>query len=149
MDNFSFKKIMGILGLDKDIDIKTQLFGPPENTSIDKFNFLQQNRPNNKLFNNIISNITDREVEYINYDCECLSGVAGIIDTIPKDNMMTYYENDIYTKCYIYLHNIKIVKWCNLFRETTTQREKILTFISPVNYSSIRRITVMIITLKQ
>jgi len=41
----------------------------------------------------------------------------------------------IYTKCYIYLHNIRIVKWCNLFRETTIQRETILTFISPANYS--------------
>ena len=41
MDNFSFKKIMGILGLDKDIDIRNQLFGPPGSTAIDKFNHLK------------------------------------------------------------------------------------------------------------
>lgn len=58
------------------------------------FKILEQNRPNNKLFNSLISNIIDREVDYINYECECLSGVAGIVDTIPKDNMLTYYEND-------------------------------------------------------
>jgi FkbM family methyltransferase len=60
------------------------------------YNFikLEKNRPNNKLFNNLISNITDKELDYINYECECLSGVAGVIDTIPKDNMLTYYEND-------------------------------------------------------
>jgi hypothetical protein len=41
MDDFSFKKIMGILGLDKDIDIRNQLFGPPGSTAIDKFNHLK------------------------------------------------------------------------------------------------------------
>lgn len=58
------------------------------------FKLLEQNRPNNKLFNNLVSNIVDKELDYINYECECLSGVAGIVDTIPKNNMITYYEND-------------------------------------------------------
>ena len=43
MDDFSFKKIMQILGLDKDIDIRNQLFGPPGSTAIDKFNHLKDN----------------------------------------------------------------------------------------------------------
>jgi hypothetical protein len=40
-DDYSFKKILGILGLDKDIDIRTQLFGPPKNTVSDMVNHLQ------------------------------------------------------------------------------------------------------------
>jgi len=87
------------------------------------FNLLQQNRPNNKLFNNIISNITDREVEYINYECECLSGVAGIIDTIPKDNMITYYENDnVWQKSmreqYLHIKKIKPISLSQVIDES-------------------------------
>ena len=40
-DDYSFKKILGILGLDKDVDIRTQLFGPPKNTVGDMVNHLQ------------------------------------------------------------------------------------------------------------
>ena len=57
------------------------------------FEQLQKNRPNNKLYNNIVSNEID-DVDYINYETFCLSGVAGILKTIPKSNMETYYEND-------------------------------------------------------
>ena len=40
-DDYNFKKIMGILGLDKDTDIKTQLFGPPGSTVADMINHLK------------------------------------------------------------------------------------------------------------
>jgi len=45
MDDLSFKKIMQILGLDKDIDIKNQLFGPTArgHTVTDIFNHLKDN----------------------------------------------------------------------------------------------------------
>ena len=42
-DDYSFKKILGILGLDKDIDIRTQLFGPPTNTVSDMVTHLKTN----------------------------------------------------------------------------------------------------------
>lgn len=57
------------------------------------FNKLESNRPNNKLYNNLISN-TDELLDYINYTCSTLSGVAGVLQTIPVNNMQTYYEND-------------------------------------------------------
>jgi hypothetical protein len=40
-DDYSFKKILGILGLDKDKDIRIQLFGPLSNTLGEKITHLQ------------------------------------------------------------------------------------------------------------
>lgn len=50
---------------------------------------MQINRPNNKLISNI-----KREVDYMYYDCECLSGGSGIVVTIPEQNKLTYFKND-------------------------------------------------------
>ena len=65
-----------------------------------KINFesLKKNRPNNKLFNNLISN-EEEEQQFINYDTLCLSGVAGIIKTLSQNNIKTYYENDNEWQC--------------------------------------------------
>jgi FkbM family methyltransferase len=57
------------------------------------FNLLKMNRPNNKLFNNIVSN-SMAPVKYLFYNQQCLSGVAGIKDTIPAGNMDVFYLNN-------------------------------------------------------
>jgi FkbM family methyltransferase len=58
------------------------------------FNNLVKNRPNNKLYNNLVSNI-NVPLKYINYkNTFCLSGVSGIVDTMPLQNKLTYFEDD-------------------------------------------------------
>lgn len=59
------------------------------------FNFknLQKNRPNNILFNNLVSNEKEKQL-FMYYDKFTLSGVSGIINTLPKKNIETYFEQD-------------------------------------------------------
>lgn len=57
------------------------------------FNELTINRPENKLFNNIISN-SKYPIKYLYYEQKSLSAVAGIKETIPDVNMETYYLNN-------------------------------------------------------
>lgn len=71
---------------------------------------LLKNRPNNKLYNDIISDSTT-EVDYMYYDQEHLGGVAGIVSTIPANNINVFYtrNNDwISEQIDKYLRTIKL-----------------------------------------
>ena len=58
------------------------------------YNLLHKNRNNNnKFFNNIISNEKD-ELEFIYYNCHSLSAVSAVTNTLPKNNYITYFNND-------------------------------------------------------
>lgn len=89
-----------------------------------KYNFelLTKNRPNNKLFNELVSN-EENELEYINYNNSTLSGVAGVLKTIPKNNMKTYYEDNNpwqteLRKKYLKIQNIKPVTLTSIIKQS-------------------------------
>ena len=54
---------------------------------------LVKNRPNNYLYNNLVSNAKESQ-EFMYYDTFTLSAVSGIINTLPEQNIKTYFEND-------------------------------------------------------
>ena len=51
------------------------------------------NRPNNKLYNTLISNYTD-EVEFTYYETECLSGISGVKSTLTENNINIFYKKN-------------------------------------------------------
>jgi FkbM family methyltransferase len=55
-----------------------------------QFKMLAENRPNNKLFNNLISNTTD-EVIY-KYFIDDFAGVSGIKHTLPTEHYRGFYD---------------------------------------------------------
>lgn len=56
------------------------------------FRDLTNNRPNNKLFNKLISN-SKVPVKYLYFDQWVLGCVAGVKETMPEGNMVNYYLN--------------------------------------------------------
>ena len=54
---------------------------------------LEKNRPNNKLFNCVVSNEIE-DVEFIYYDTMCLSGVAGVKNTLKEENVKIFYSKN-------------------------------------------------------
>lgn len=57
------------------------------------YNKLQKNRPNNKLFNCVVSDNDTKEIEYLYYETESLSGVSGIKNTLKDENVKTFFSN--------------------------------------------------------
>jgi len=57
------------------------------------FSNLLVNRPNNKLFNCLVSNNSD-EIEYIYYDIINLSGISGVKNTLTKNNIDIFYTKN-------------------------------------------------------
>ena len=51
------------------------------------------NRPNNKLFNNVIGNDT-HDVEFTYFETECLSGISGVKHTLTENNIKTFYTKN-------------------------------------------------------
>jgi len=58
------------------------------------FDILKQCRPNNYLFNDLVSNVKD-ELKY-KYFVNNLAAVSGIEDTLTKHHYDEYYDNEIY-----------------------------------------------------
>jgi FkbM family methyltransferase len=84
------------------------------------FNFsnLQKNRPNNILYNNLVSNEKEQQL-FMYYDKFDLSAVSGVVNTLPEKNIKIYFEQD---------H-----PWQNHLRETSLQKQ----YISPVTLTTI------------
>jgi hypothetical protein len=59
------------------------------------FNYkkLIENRPNNKNYNYIVSDIED-EIEYSYYNCNELSGVSGVTSTLTESNINIFYKKN-------------------------------------------------------
>jgi len=51
------------------------------------------NRPNNKLFNNVISN-DENDVEFTYFESECLSGISGVKNTLTENNIKIFYTKN-------------------------------------------------------
>ena len=58
------------------------------------FEILKECRPNNYLFNDLVSNVND-ELKY-KYFVDNLAAVSGIEDTLTKHHFDEYYHNEIY-----------------------------------------------------
>jgi hypothetical protein len=63
-DDYSFKKILGILGLDKEIDIRTQFFGPPGSTVGDMINYLKTSLGLDRVTGKVFFDGTDKMYVY-------------------------------------------------------------------------------------
>ena len=57
---------------------------------VEKFNLLKVNRPNNYLFNNLIS--CYKEPLKFRYFVDCLANVSGVEDTLSQHHFETYFE---------------------------------------------------------
>jgi len=58
----------------------------------DKFILLQQNRPNNFLFNDLVSNKSE-PLEFL-YFTEYLTQVSGVVDSLSQHHYDAYFNND-------------------------------------------------------
>jgi FkbM family methyltransferase len=55
-----------------------------------KYDSLKINRPNNFLFNNLVSN-SEKELSF-RYFCDNFSGVSGVEETLPKEHFYGFYD---------------------------------------------------------
>jgi FkbM family methyltransferase len=58
----------------------------------DKYNLLVKNRPNNKNFNNLVSNIETTPLDFL-YFTDGLAQVSGVSNTLPKHHYNAYFNN--------------------------------------------------------
>ena len=57
-----------------------------------KFNLLEKNRPNNYLFNNLVSDI-EEELRF-KYFLDCHAAVSGVENTLSQHHFDVYYNNE-------------------------------------------------------
>ena len=66
------------------------------------FTLLQQNRPNNFLFNDVISNSKEKVI--FRYFKDEMSGVSGVENTLPENHLRNFFDTEKY--CFESLHDI-------------------------------------------
>lgn len=83
--------------------------------NLEMYEKLKLNRPNNFLFNNLISNKKE-ELDFLSM--ESITPVAGIIETLPKEHYTKFYENDKYTKLKKQIVKIKPTTLTDIINKT-------------------------------
>jgi len=83
--------------------------------NLEMYEKLKLNRPNNFLFNNLISNKKE-ELDFLSM--ESITPVAGIIETLPKEHYTKFYENDKYTKLKKQIVKIKPTTLIDIINKT-------------------------------
>lgn len=73
------------------------------------YNFLKKSRPNNKLYNSLISN----EVKYLDFKYFEKLGVSCIVDTMPENHNNLYF-NSKRPQFYNHKKGLKSIKTCRL-----------------------------------